>query len=98
MPIMLTDPSHNFIPAQPGQSRSPCPALNALANHNYLPHSGHDITLLQLMSALTQVYNLSFPLALLLSLVGILTCGHPLRMTVSLSALAAHGKWVRGWT
>ena len=28
----------------PNDSRSPCPALNALANHGYLPRDGKDIT------------------------------------------------------
>jgi hypothetical protein len=28
----------------PNDSRSPCPALNALANHGYLPRDGKDIS------------------------------------------------------
>ena len=28
--------SHEYIPATATDSRSPCPALNALANHGYL--------------------------------------------------------------
>jgi hypothetical protein len=28
--------SHEWHPKQPGDVRSPCPALNALANHGYL--------------------------------------------------------------
>jgi hypothetical protein len=27
---------HKFVPTNPGDSRAPCPALNALANHGYL--------------------------------------------------------------
>jgi hypothetical protein len=43
----------------PNDSRSPCPALNALANHGYLPRSGKDISpdVLQLV---LQVYLFGF--------------------------------------
>lgn len=27
---------HKWLPQQPGEVRSPCPALNTLANHSYL--------------------------------------------------------------
>ena len=36
MTIMPVDDSHPYVPATPGDSRSPCPALNALANHGYM--------------------------------------------------------------
>jgi hypothetical protein len=29
---------------EPNDLRSPCPALNTLANHGYLPHDGKNIT------------------------------------------------------
>lgn len=34
--------SHAFVPPNfgSGDLRGPCPGLNALANHNYLPHNG----------------------------------------------------------
>jgi len=63
-----------FIPAGTSDKRSPCPALNALANHGYLPRRGTQITFTQLLHAVTSVYNLSLPLALLLTLAGFLTC------------------------
>ena len=31
---------HAFTPPGNGDQRGPCPGLNALANHNYLPHNG----------------------------------------------------------
>ena len=34
-PMSLLD-SHTYYPPFPGDSRSPCPALNALANHGYM--------------------------------------------------------------
>ncbi|KIM89846.1 hypothetical protein PILCRDRAFT_60618 [Piloderma croceum F 1598] len=82
---------HKFVPANPGDSRAPCPALNALANHGYLPHSGRDIGLLQLIHALRHVYNLSLPFAFMLSFVGILLCGHGF-FRLDLQGLAAHNR------
>ncbi|KAG6966973.1 hypothetical protein JG688_00006518 [Phytophthora aleatoria] len=38
--------------------RSPCPALNGLANHGYLPRDGKSVTPALLQQALVQVYNL----------------------------------------
>lgn len=38
--------------------RSPCPALNTLANHGYLPRNGQNITSDALTQALMSVYNL----------------------------------------
>lgn len=34
--------AHAFVPPNfaAGDLRGPCPGLNALANHNYLPHNG----------------------------------------------------------
>jgi len=84
-------PDHKFVPTNPGDSRAPCPALNALANHGYLPHNGREIGFLQLTQALRDVYNLSLPFALFLSLVGILLCGHGF-FRLNLDALAAHNK------
>jgi hypothetical protein len=32
-----------YVPPKQGDSRSPCPALNAMANHGILPHDGNSI-------------------------------------------------------
>ena len=32
----VREDTHQWVPKQPGDSRSPCPALNTLANHGYL--------------------------------------------------------------
>ncbi|KAK7039276.1 hypothetical protein VNI00_010181 [Paramarasmius palmivorus] len=88
------DSEHQFIPpVNPSESRAPCPALNALANHGYLPRSGRDITLTQLIHAIMTVYNLSYALALLLSLPAILRYGkfHGWQMTIDLASLSEFG-------
>ncbi|KAL5091323.1 hypothetical protein Trisim1_003290 [Trichoderma cf. simile WF8] len=48
---------HEWIPAGPGDSRSPCPGLNVLANHNYLPRSGKNIDLPSIQAAVAAAYN-----------------------------------------
>ncbi|GAA5937807.1 hypothetical protein JCM10213_001899 [Rhodosporidiobolus nylandii] len=47
-----------------GASRSPCPALNALANHGALPRNGRHITPAQMSSAIQYSYNLSPTIAI----------------------------------
>ncbi|KAI3608781.1 hypothetical protein WG66_003754 [Moniliophthora roreri] len=85
---------HEFIPAaNPSESRAPCPALNALANHGYLPRTGKDISLSQLTHAITTVYNFSYALAFLLSFTAILRYGKVslTGMKVDLASLSQFG-------
>ncbi|CEJ93652.1 hypothetical protein VHEMI09228 [[Torrubiella] hemipterigena] len=44
-------------PAGPNDARAPCPALNSLANHGFLPHNGRGITLPMLQKVLSDVLN-----------------------------------------
>jgi hypothetical protein len=46
--------------------RSPCPALNTLANHGYLPRDGQNITHDMLSTALENVYNIGSGVAAIL--------------------------------
>ncbi|CAE6461130.1 unnamed protein product [Rhizoctonia solani] len=48
-----------FCPPRPGDARSPCPALNALANHGILPRDGRGITWKELGEAWQKAYNLA---------------------------------------
>ena len=43
--------------------RSPCPLLNTLANHNYLPHSGKNITIAMLVTAFPTYVNIGTDIA-----------------------------------
>ncbi|KAJ3803658.1 hypothetical protein F5876DRAFT_84780 [Lentinula aff. lateritia] len=64
---------HEYIaPTLPRDSRAPSPGLNTLANHGYIPRSGRQIEFIPLVCAIMQVYNISLPLALLLSVPGFL--------------------------
>jgi hypothetical protein len=63
--------------------RTPCPALNALANHGYLPRDGKNITNTQLRDVVMDKFNLD--LALTSLLVGVLPA------TFDLNLLGTHG-------
>ncbi|RLN06694.1 hypothetical protein BBJ28_00003028 [Nothophytophthora sp. Chile5] len=43
--------------------RSPCPALNSLANHGYLPRNGQNVTKTGLKDAIMSVYNMGWAAA-----------------------------------
>lgn len=47
-----------YLAPGPNDCRSPCPALNTLANHGLLPHDGKNIDYAMLKSALIDVYGL----------------------------------------
>ena len=38
--LISTSGAYAFVPPSSTDLRGPCPGLNALANHNYLPHNG----------------------------------------------------------
>ncbi|KAI1790535.1 Cloroperoxidase [Ganoderma leucocontextum] len=91
--LLLPDASHPYIPPGPDDSRAPCPGLNTLANHGYLPHDGRNLTLVQLVSAIHQVYGISRPLATVFAVGGLVKCGHwrGARRVLDLHDLARHG-------
>ncbi|EIW61336.1 Cloroperoxidase [Trametes versicolor FP-101664 SS1] len=82
------DDKHTWCPATAGDSRSPCPALNALANHGYIPHDGRDLTAPQLSQAIQKVYGISRVFATILAYGGVARCGAGGKL--NLHDLAAH--------
>lgn len=62
-----------------GDQRGPCPGLNALANHNFLPHNGvADIP--TIISAVNQVYGMALDLATFLAVYETVFDGNPLSL------------------
>jgi len=57
-----------------GDTRGPCPGLNALANHNYLNHNGVT-TLTQAIQATTEGFGMGVDLATFLSTISVLFDG-----------------------
>ncbi|KAG8626149.1 hypothetical protein KVT40_006550 [Elsinoe batatas] len=43
----------------PSDARGPCPGMNTLANHGYLPRNGRLITLARLTAAMKEGYNIN---------------------------------------
>ncbi|KAF9821600.1 hypothetical protein IEO21_00446 [Rhodonia placenta] len=48
-----------YIAPKEGDSRSACPALNAMANHGILPRSGRNISFREMNTAIRSTYNYS---------------------------------------
>lgn len=84
----MTGKTFDFCPPQAGDSRSPCPALNALANHGYLPRDGKNIGPMDLVRGLKKGYHLSSVLAYILSFGSLFLLGQ--FRCMSLSDLARH--------
>ncbi|KAL8820942.1 MAG: hypothetical protein Q9223_000930 [Gallowayella weberi] len=44
----------DYAPVRPGDLRSPCPAINALANHGYLPRDGRNVRASEILVGMHQ--------------------------------------------
>ncbi|KAJ9091411.1 hypothetical protein QFC19_009121 [Naganishia cerealis] len=75
--------SHAFSPPGTGDKRGPCPGLNALANHGYLPHNGIT-TLAEAVAATNKVYGMGLDLGTFLSAYATLIDGDPVSLTWSI--------------
>ncbi|KAI5360403.1 Putative chloroperoxidase [Septoria linicola] len=60
---------HEWRAPREGDARGPCPGLNALANHGYLPRNGFG-TILDFVGATTTVFGMGPVLAVVLSVYG----------------------------
>ncbi|RCI12666.1 hypothetical protein L249_0877 [Ophiocordyceps polyrhachis-furcata BCC 54312] len=66
------DPRFNeFMARKPGESRSSCPGLNALANHNFIPRSGRNLTMTDLVVGCYEGLGISPETAALISADGL---------------------------
>jgi len=61
--------SHAFNPPGDGDQRGPCPGLNALANHGYLPHNGV-ATIDEFITSTNQVFGMGVDLSTILAVYG----------------------------
>jgi hypothetical protein len=74
----------------PMDKRSPCPALNTLANHGYLNRNGQKITAKAMQDAMTLVYNLSPAVGALLANAAVKGLS-PNGTSIDLDRLQQHG-------
>ncbi|KIJ40035.1 hypothetical protein M422DRAFT_174222 [Sphaerobolus stellatus SS14] len=80
---LVNNPSHPFIPAGPDDIRGPCPALNTLASHGYLPRNGiarPD----QIVTAVMEGLNLGNDFAKFLAYQAFLMNGNPFTNLMSI--------------
>ncbi|KAK8909066.1 hypothetical protein ACHAPF_006883 [Botrytis cinerea] len=84
---------HAFVPPGPKDMRGPCPGLNALANHGFLPHNGF-ATISQIISANEEVFGMGADLATFLTIYGLVMDGNPLSLNPgwSIGASPAQGQ------
>ncbi|KAF4554456.1 Dothistromin biosynthesis peroxidase dotB-like protein 1 [Elsinoe fawcettii] len=68
------EPGFEFREPGPNDSRGPCPGLNLLANHGYLPRNGL-VNFGQVLEATSRGYNMAPDLAAVLTVFSILTGG-----------------------
>ena len=87
----LTYPADSWTPAGPGDLRGPCPMLNTLSNHGYLPHNGKDITVDDIVDTLGSVLNIDSELSTFLFEAALATNLAANASTFSLSHLGRHG-------
>ncbi|KAK4201983.1 putative aromatic peroxygenase [Triangularia verruculosa] len=82
---------HTFQPPKPTDKRSPCPMVNALANHNYLPRDGTNVSLLKLIQAAKEGINLAPDATLIVGLKALQTSTTGGWFTFNLDDLNKHG-------
>ncbi|RYP66388.1 hypothetical protein DL769_006050 [Monosporascus sp. CRB-8-3] len=82
--------TYDWHPPAYGDVRGPCPMLNTLANHGYLPRNGKDITENRTIEALGTALSIDSELAQLLFEQAITTNPAPNATTFSLNDLVRH--------
>ncbi|KAF9567665.1 Cloroperoxidase [Agrocybe pediades] len=86
----VTGHGHGFCPAQEGDSRSACPALNSLANHGYIARDGKNLAASDIIQGLKECYRLSAPLAYFLTYAGF-TLLRKVGKRIALYEISKHG-------
>ncbi|KAJ5369184.1 uncharacterized protein N7496_008944 [Penicillium cataractarum] len=84
-PVDVTG-EHEFQPPNltGGDQRGPCPGLNALANHGYIPRNGV-VSFGNVITAINEVYGMGIDLATVLAIMGTVWTGDPLSLDPSFS-------------
>jgi hypothetical protein len=80
----------DWHPPVAGDLRSPCPALNSLANHGFIPHNGRDISVPVAIKVMQEALNVSTEVATTLALAGMRTSTNSSNGTFTLGDLKRH--------
>ncbi|KAK1215516.1 hypothetical protein PQX77_021880 [Marasmius sp. AFHP31] len=79
---------HQFQAPMETDARSPCPGLNTLANHRFLPRDGNNITIPMVLQASNNGFNVQRDMVLLAAKAALLTS--PLDDQFSLADIGLH--------
>ena len=82
------EPGYPYQDPKPTDQRGPCPGLNTLANHGYIPRSGI-VTLAQTIKASAQLFNMGVDLTTFLAGGSVLAAGDIPTMTYSIGGADA---------
>ncbi|KAF2721081.1 Cloroperoxidase [Polychaeton citri CBS 116435] len=80
----------NFRKPGPNDVRSPCPGLNALANHGFIHHDGKNMTLPHLLEGLAAGLNIGPDFTTVIGAAGLLSSPDPLAGSFDLNDLDQH--------
>ncbi|KAK1231422.1 hypothetical protein PQX77_005465 [Marasmius sp. AFHP31] len=80
---------HPWQAPGPNDLRSPCPGLNTLANHGFLPRDGRNISVPMIVEGVFKAYNMESDIPILAGKIGLLTSREA--QTMSLHDIALHG-------
>jgi len=80
----------DFHPAGSGDVRSPCPGLNALANHGFLHHDGRNMSIPHLIKGLAEGLNMGADFTVAIGGAGLLASPNPLGGSFDLDDLNQH--------
>lgn len=80
----------DWHPPVSGDARGPCPALNSLANHGFIPRDGKKLSPDIVIAALKEKMNLSTEVATTVAGAGLRTSSDPASGTFTLEDLSKH--------
>ncbi|KAK0720117.1 Chloroperoxidase [Lasiosphaeris hirsuta] len=85
------DDDHSWQKPSPTDLRSPCPMVNALANHGYLPRDGKNVSLARLITGAKEGVNLAPDATLIVGVKALQASSTGNLLTFHLSDLNKHG-------
>ncbi|KZV98543.1 aromatic peroxygenase precursor [Exidia glandulosa HHB12029] len=88
---LVVDKDHQWKPLRAGDQRGPCPGLNALASHGWLPRTGI-VTPGEIVTAVQNGYNMEWKRAVLVTYAAFLVNGNHLTNLLSLGGMS----WLTG--
>ncbi|KDQ50980.1 hypothetical protein JAAARDRAFT_544016 [Jaapia argillacea MUCL 33604] len=81
--ILIPDAAHPYMPPGPSDQRGPCPGLNTMANHGYLPRNGI-VSAADIINGAQEAFNVDYNFSVALASFALLSRGNVLLDRVSL--------------